>query len=221
VLALIINMAVLGVLAAAHPTQTFAAILVLGTKGARANIAAFVAAWIVSLVTIFGLGYLAGGAGGEVTSVTVDVTSAIEIAIGVALGIAAVLAVVRRDGVGSHAGVPPSIVKRMDDLHPPSAAAVGVLVQPWAFTLAASVTAARDSVGGLSPVLALVTYGALSAVPVVAVTARAIRDPRAASGWLHSLRDRLARTSRRTIASVSAVAAIYLIVDGVRTFAGR
>ena len=78
-------------------------------------------------------------------------------------------------------------------------------------------TAARDSVGGLSPVLALATYGVLSAVPVIAVTARAIRDPRAASGWLHDLSDRLARTSRWTIASVSAVAALYLIIDGIRT----
>ncbi len=218
---LLANMVVLGLFTAIHPTQTFAVILVLGTKGARANVAAFLIGWITSLVAVFGLGYVAGGAGGAVTALTVDLTSVLEVGIGVALAVAAVITAVRRDAVGPHAGVPSSVVRRMDDLHPRSAAAIGVVVQPWAFTLAAAVTAARDSAGWTGAALALVTFGALAAVPVVFVVVDTLRDPASANARLHHLADRLKRTSRWTIAAVSAVASIYLIIDGVRTFAGR
>lgn len=218
---LLANMVVLGLFTAIHPTQTFAVILVLGTKGARANVTAFLVGWVSSLVAVFGFGYLAGGAGGAVTTLTVDLTSALEIGIGVALAVAAVVTAVRRDAVGTHAGVPASVVRRMDDLHPRSAAVIGVVVQPWAFTLAAAVTAARDSAGGPGAALALVTFGTLAAVPVVFVVVDTLRDPTSASARLRRLGDRLRRTSRWSIAGVSAVASIYLIVDGVRTFASR
>ena len=218
---LLANMVVLGLFTAIHPTQTFAVILVLGTKGARANVAAFLIGWITSLVAVFGLGYVAGGAGGAVTALTVDLTSVLEVGIGVALAVAAIITAVRRDAVGPHAGVPSSVVRRMDDLHPRSAAVIGVVVQPWAFTLAASVTAARDSAGWTGAALALVTFGTLAAVPVVFVVVDSLRDPATANARLHRLGDRLKRTSRWTIAAVSAVASIYLIIDGVRTFAGR
>lgn len=209
---LFLNMVVLGVLSALHPTPPLAAVLVLGTDRPVRNIGGFGGGWAGSLVVVFGIGALAGATAGDAAELVADL---LEISLGVAL-LAAALVAARRGGSGLEAaGIPPWVEQRMTRLHPAAAAAIGVAVQPWAFTLAAALSVARDGTGPASTVAALGVFGILSSSLVLAVVADFVRHPARARTRLQDLEGRMVGSGRRTLILVSAAAALYLVIDGV------
>lgn len=210
---LFVNMVVIGALAAAHPSPPLAAVLVLGTDEPRRNIGGFAAGWVGSLVVIFLIGYLAGdGSAGDVTEVVSDV---LEIGLGVALLVAAVVAAVRGGSGLEAAGIPPWVKQRMDRLRPGMAALIGIAVQPWAFTLAAALSVARDHQGIVSATLAFLVFGVLCTSLVLAVVISFLRHPSTAKQRMDHLQTRMVGSGRRTLITVSVVAALYLVGDGI------
>ena len=59
---LLITVLVLGMLGSLSPTTIVVFILLLATTRARVNAAAFLIGWSISLIVVFALAYLAGGA---------------------------------------------------------------------------------------------------------------------------------------------------------------
>ena len=92
---------------------------------------------------------------------------------------------------------------------------IGIAVQPWAFTLAAALSVARDHQGIVSAILAFLVFGLLCTSLVLAVVISFLRHPSTAKQRMDDLQARMVGSGRRTLITVSVVAALYLVGDGI------
>ncbi len=197
------------------PSTIVVFILLLATTRARANAAAFLIGWSVSLIIVFAVSYTVGGAraiqhGNGSTAVEV-----IEILLGAALAVAAARQWRHRDRPRTGSGVTKKFTGRLKQLNPGEAAAVGVLEQPWTLTAAAAVVLVRQHSAFLIVVFAFLAFALLSTATVGLIFWYFARRPGQAEAHLSDLRDRLVRTGPAVLAIVSLVVGVYLIIDGV------
>jgi len=220
-MSLVIPMVLLGLLASLSPTTIVVFILVLATTRARANAAAFLIGWTVSLVVVFIGAYVVGGAyalqqgGGRVT------LQILEILLGVLLIIAAGRQWRHRNEPRSASALTRSLDARLDRLNPWEAAIVGVLKEPWALTAAAAVVVTRDHAALLTAIVAFLLFTLVSTTTVGLAYLYYARRPGEAQAHLDDLRARVIRAGPAIAAAVFLLVGGYLVIEGALGLAGN
>jgi len=212
---LAITILVLGLLASLSPTTIVVFILVLATTRARANAAAFLIGWGVSVLIVFSVSYAVGssrytqhGSG----RVVVDI---LEILLGLGLVAAGNRQWGRRHEPRTGSGLTRNLTARLEGLEPWQAAIVGVLKQPWALTAAAAFVVIRDHAAFVVVVVAFVIFTVVSTATVGLTYLYFARRPGEAEAHLQALRDRVVAAGPTIVAVVLAVVGTYLVAEGV------
>lgn len=212
---LVITILVLGLLASLSPTTIVVFILVLATNRARANAAAFLVGWSVSLVVVFALSYGLGAARQTQQGAGHTTLAAVEVLLGVALLATARREWGRRRRPRSSSGVTRRFNERLQRLNPWEAAVVGVLKEPWTLTAAAAVVVVRHHGALLVALLALLVFTIASTATVGLAYLYFARQPGAAQAHLDAIKDRMVESGPLITTIVSLVVGLYLIVGGV------
>jgi Sap, sulfolipid-1-addressing protein len=211
----IVTILLLGLLASLSPTTIVVFILLLATNRARANAAAFLIGWSVSLFVVFAASYAIGASHEAQQGSGRTALEILEILLGVAL----VLAGQRRGTHRSEPRTSSGIAKRLNDrlqrLNPWEAAVVGVLKEPWTLTAAAAVVVVRDDVALLTAVIAFVVFTVVSTATVAGTYVYFSRRPGEANDHLEALRDRVVQSGPLIVTVVWLLVGGYLVLDGV------
>jgi hypothetical protein len=219
-MALVITIALLGLLASVSPSTLVVFILLLATVRARVNAAAFLIGWSISLTVVFAVSYAVGGVRVTQSGNGSIAVGALEILLGVALAVAAVQQWRRRDRPRASSGVTKKFSARLKELKPWEAAVVGILEQPWTLTAAAAVVLVRHHSAFLVVLFAFLVFAFLSTATVGLIFVYFARRPGQAEAHLSDLRNRLVQAGPAIFAIVSVALGIYLIVDGVTGIVG-
>jgi hypothetical protein len=214
-MSLVVPVLVLGLLASLSPTTILVFILLLGTARARANAAAFLIGWSVSLTFVFAISYAAGGTHAARQRSGRIAVDAVEIVLGVALVAVARRRWGKRDQPRESSGVSRNLAARLDRMNPVAATMVGVLEQPWTITAAAAVVVARHHSALAIAVLAFVLFTVVSTATVGLIYLYYARRPGQAEAQLSALRDRVVQAGPVLLTVVSLAVGAYLIVDGI------
>jgi len=214
---LILPVVFLGLMASLSPATIVVFVLVLGTARARVNAVGFLFGWGLSLTVVFAASYalaLSGETqeGGGRTSVAV-----IELLLGAALVV--VGARVWRRGptapTGSSDWGTQRLMGHMQGLTPFGAAVVGVLKQPWAITIAASLVVVHNDETGLAVAIAFVLFTVASTATVGLMFLYYARYPGEAQARLAALRDRVVAAGPAMGALAGMLVGGFLMIDGV------
>jgi hypothetical protein len=219
-MSLAITILLLGVLASVSPSTIVVFILLLATTRARVNAAAFLIGWTVSLVLVFSLSYLAGGA--RITQQRNGQTSveAIEILLGLALLVVGIRQWRYRRRPRQESSVTKGLTTRFKNLSPWQASIVGVLEQPWTLTAAAAVVVLRHHGALLLAVVALFLFTLVSTATVTTIYVYFARRPGEAEIHLSSLKDRVVAAGPTLFAVVAVLVGVYLTISGSLAIAG-
>jgi hypothetical protein len=211
---LAVIMLVLGLLASLSPSTVVVFSLLLATARARANAAAFLIGWSISLVIVFLVSYAVGGAHATEHGGGHSGVEAIEILLGFALVVAGVGQWCHRrrppDGIGGHQG-----------LHVPTAAAqpVGSDGRRRARTTLGAhgrrLVVVRHYGALLVTLAAFVLFTVASTATIGLIFLYSARRPGEAEAHLSALRDRVVEAGPALFAVVSALVGAYLAVDSV------
>jgi hypothetical protein len=217
---LIIPVLLLGLLASLSPSTVIVFILLLATKRARVNAAAFLIGWSVSLVVVFLVTYALGGTRPTQHGSGRVAVDAVEIALGVALMALAMHQWKRRNIPRSGSGFTRRLKGRLKQLNPWEAAIVGVLEQPWTLTAAVAVVVVRHHSAALSALVAFLAFTVLSTATVGLILLYYARRPGEAEAHLAALRDRVVAAGPAVFTIVSVLVSTYLIIDGIVAILG-
>jgi threonine/homoserine/homoserine lactone efflux protein len=217
---LLLTILALGLLASLSPSTLVVFIMVLATTRARANAAAFLIGWTISLIVVFVVSYLIGGSHTVRTGGGHRFVSLVEIFLGIGLAYVGVRKWRRRNEVrqsqqGSH-----GLAARIDRLNPAAALIVGVLEQPWTLTAAAAVVVVHDHKALPIAIIAFAAFTVISTATVAGVYLYFSRHPGEAEAHLEALRDRLVKAGPALFAGISFLVGAYLVVDGALSLAG-
>jgi threonine/homoserine/homoserine lactone efflux protein len=207
------DLVAMGVLIAIEPLPVIGFIVVLSTDRGVRNGAAFIAGWVLCLIAII-VATLAitGGkppSSGSTPSQAVDVLT---IAIGAfLLGFAAQRR--RRPPVANRKR--PAWMDRVDRMHAPSAALVGVLLQPWPIVAAAAASVAQADLSHAAQVVQLVLFVVLASSSLLAMEIYSATSPEGARAKLDALRQWLDTNRDRGLVVISGALGIWLIAKGL------
>jgi len=216
---LLLPILLLGLMAGLSPSTIVVFLLLLSTARARVNALAFLIGWAVSLTVVFAGSYALGGShsfrsGGGHTAAEV-----LAVLVGLALiGVGARQWARRRMPPRAAGGS--RFTRHLGRLTPWSAAAVGVLKQPWAITAAAALVVLDHSAGLVTVAIAFVVFMAVSTASVGLIFLYYARQPGEAEARLGVLRERLAQAGPTIGAVVSVVVGAVLAVDGALALTG-
>jgi hypothetical protein len=217
---LIVPVFVLGLMASLSPSTIVVFILLLGTTRARVNALGFLVGWALSLTVVFAASYLVGASnpvrrGTGHTSVQV-----LQVLAGLALIVVGIrLWRRRRDVRPSATGSSPRLLT-MSRLNPWTAAAIGVLKQPWAITAAAALVVLDHHTGLVKVAIAFVLFTAVSTASVALIFLYYARQPGEAEARLAALRVRVTQAGPAVFAVVAIVVGAIVAVDGVVNLVG-
>jgi hypothetical protein len=218
---LVITIVLLGLLASLSPATIVVFILLLATTRARANAAAFLIGWTVSLIVVFTVSYSVGEARATQHGsgrVAVDV---IEILLGVLLLATAGRRWDRRNEPRTPSGMSRNLTARLQQLNPWQAVIVGVLKQPWVLTAAAAMVVIRDHAALIVVVIAFLLFTVVSTATVGLTYLYYARRPGDAQAHLQVLRDRMVQAGPALMAAVCLAVGLYLIADGILGLFGK
>jgi threonine/homoserine/homoserine lactone efflux protein len=207
----------MGVLIAIEPLPVIGFIVVLSTDRGVRNGAAFLAGWVLCLVAIVvATVAITGGqppSSGSAPSQAVDVVT---IAIGAfLLGFAAQR---RRRPPVAHRD-PPAWMARVDRMNAPSAALLGVLLQPWPIVAAGAASVAQADLSHTAQVVQLVLFVVLASSSLTVMEIYSARSPERAAAKLDRLRSWLDVNRDRGLIVISGALGIWLVVKGIYALA--
>jgi hypothetical protein len=213
---LILPVVFLGLMASLSPATIVVFVLVLGTARARVNAVAFLLGWGVSLTVVFAASYvlaLSGETqeGGGRTSVAV-----VELLLGAALVVIGIRMWRRgpTEPTTSSRWGTQRLMGHMHGLTPRGAAVVGVLKQPWAITVAASLVVAHNNETGFAVAIAFVLFTVASTATVGLMFLYYDRYPGEAQARLADLRDRVVAATPAMGAVASLLVGGFMMIDG-------
>ena len=214
---LILPVVFLGLMASLSPATIVVFVLVLGTARARVNAVGFLLGWGVSLTVVFAASYALALSGETQEGDGRTSVAVIEILLGAALVV--VGARVWRRGptapTGSSDWGTQRLLGHMQGLTPTGAAVVGVLKQPWAITVAASLVVVHNDETGLAVAFAFVLFTAASTATVGLMFVYYARYPGEAQVRLAALRDRVVAAGPAVGAVAGMLVGGFLMIDGV------
>ena len=214
-------MLALGLLASLSPSTLVAFILLLATSRARANSAAFLIGWSISLVVVFAASYLVGGnhtvrSGGGHT-----VVNLVEILFGMGLVCVGIRKWRSRHTPRESPGFSRGFSARIDRLNPATAPVLGVITQLWTLTAAAAVVVVHDHKAALIAIIAFAVFTLISTAAVAGIYLYSARRPGAAEAHLAAPRDRLVQVGHALFSAISLFVGAYLLVDGSLSLTGH
>jgi uncharacterized membrane protein YhaH (DUF805 family) len=218
--ALIVTVLALGLLASLSPSTLVVFILLLATTRARANAAAFLVGWTVSLTVVFLASYLVGGGHQLRTGGGRTVVDVVEILFGIGLAAVGARRWRDRNRPREPGGISQGLVTRLQRLNPATALLLGVLEQPWTLTAAAAVVVVRHHGAFLIAVVAFAVFTVVSTATVAGIYLYFARRPDEAKEHLEALRSRLVEAGPVLFAVASLLVGAYLVVDGILGLAG-
>jgi len=196
-----------------EPLPVAGFILVLSTDRGTRNGAAFIGAWVATLIAIIiATLLLTGGTPVQSASLPARAVSIAYLAIGLLLlGVA-----LRRSRIPVVDPPPqPEWVKRLDDMKPPGAALLGFLLQPWPLVAAGAATVMTSSASKSADVIQLVAFVVISTSSIAAMEIYSLAAPDAAEAKLDALRSWIDRHRNRAIVILALVVGLYLIGKGI------
>jgi hypothetical protein len=107
------------------------------------------------------------------------------------------------------------VLRRLDHLDVRRSAALGVLIQPRALTVAAAVIVARDRSGVLSWMFGFAGFALASTAALLGILIYVLRRPERASIWLNDVMSALERQAPMVFTVLCAAAGGYLVLDGL------
>ncbi len=220
--AVIITVAILGLLAALDPIRPVVFVLVLRTEGALVNAVALLIGWAVSLTVLFLIGFAISDAGDAASPRSRHPTraSVLELVLGVILLLVAARQWRKRNDEDVHLATPQAILRRLDGLTPRRAGIVGMLLQPRSLTIAAALVIARDHSSFASSVIGFGVFALLSTAGLLGILAYKVRNPDEARIRLTSLVTRLEQSGPLLFTGLMAFGGVYLLIDAIRSLVG-
>lgn len=213
-MALLFTILVLGLLASLSPSTIVVFILLLATKRASANGAAFLVGWSLSLVVVFVGSYLVGGTRSVAHGSGHAVLAVVEILLGLGLVGLGLREWRRRDRPMAPSPREAHLEGRLEELRPMEAVMVGVWEQPWTLTAAVAVLIANHHEALVVAVLSFLVFTVVSTATVGAAYLYFARRPGEAQAHLGALRERLVAAGPTLFAAVSFAVGLLLVADG-------
>jgi len=217
---LIVPVFVLGLMASLSPSTIVVFILLLGTTRARVNALGFLVGWALSLTVVFAASYLVGASnpvkrGGGHTGVQV-----LQVVAGLALIVVGTRLWRRRREARPSATGSSRRLPNLSRLNPWTAAAIGVLKQPWAITAAAALVVLDHHTGLVKVAIAFAVFTAVSTASVALIFLYYARQPGEAEAHLAALRVRVTQAGPAVFAVVAVLVGTLVAVDGVVSLVG-
>jgi threonine/homoserine/homoserine lactone efflux protein len=199
-----------------EPVPVVGFILVLSTERGTRNGAAYIVAWVASLVTIIVATLLFTG--GEPIRPTSAPARGVYLAL-VVLGLLLLAYAFRRSRKPVVENPPqPAWVQRIDNMRPRGAAALGFLLQPWPLVAAGSATVMSSDSAKASDVVQLVAFVVVSTASIAAMEIYSLAAPEAARAKLDALHSWIDRHRNRAVIVLAALTGLYLITKGIYGF---
>jgi hypothetical protein len=218
--ALLISLVVLGILASLDPLRP--AVFVVVLRSQFGNAIAFLAGWTLALSLLFVLVLVtfAGDISDGPDARHRTAASVVLIAVGVVLlGVAGHRWRRRHDERGP-AGYPQAVLRRLHHLDVRRSAALGVLIQPRALTIAAAAVVARDRAGVLSLLIGFAVFAVASTAALLGILIYVIRRPETATLWLTDVVSAIERQCSTIFTVLCAAGGGYLVLDGLANLLG-
>jgi len=213
-MAVLLTILVLGVLASLSPSTIVVFILLLATRRATVNGAAFLVGWTLSLVVVFVGSYLIGGTHTASQGAGHATVNAVEIVLGLGLVVLGVREWRHRSRPRTVSPREAGLKDRLEGIGPLEAVVVGVLEQPWTLTAAAAVIVVNHHEAVLLAVASFVVFTVVSTATVGATYLYFARRPGEAEAHLDALKQRVVELGPTLVALVSIAVGLYLVGDG-------
>jgi hypothetical protein len=192
-------------------------VFVVVLRSQFANAIAFLAGWTVALSLLFVLVFMtfAGDISDGPDAKRRTAASVVELAVGVVL-----LVVAGHRWRGRHndrvSGLyPQAVLQRLQHLDVRRSAALGVLIQPRALTIAAAVVVARDRSGPLSLLVGFAVFAVVSTAAMLGILVYVIRRPETATLWLTNVVSAIELQASTIFTLLCAAGGGYLVLDGL------
>lgn len=212
------HLIVIGIATALEPVQLVTFIAVLSsTHGLRAGWA-FLAGWVVSLLTVTAITWVAAA---EVAQYASDVTQrrgvrratlAIEIILGVGL-LAFGLYRIRHHPLHKRES---RLSVKGSTLTVTHAAVIGLLIPPWPLVVAGAVDVVRANVGVVRSVVAMLVFIVAATSTLGAMQLWAMKSPESSMRQLARVRAWLEPHSERLISAIALLVGLWLVIHGLR-----
>jgi len=196
-----------------EPLPIIGFILVLSTDRGIKNGAAFIGAWFACIVAII-VATLALTGGKPLSTASAPATATLVANVVIGLGLLA-LAIERRMHPRPEPPPAPSWAKRLDDLHPGGAAALGVLLQPWPLVAAGAADVAAADLSKAASVAQLVIFAIVATASLLAMQIASMASPEAAHARLERLRGWIDRHRNQAITVLAFVVGLWLTAKGI------
>lgn len=183
-------------------------ILLLSARAGVRKGAAFIAAWLASIVVIVVAVVLITG--GKPPKPSTAPSTAV-LTIKIFLGAALILYAVHRARRLGQPPKPATWMSRIDQLSLPAVAGVAVLVQPWVLVAAGAATVAQMNTSSVASVILLVGFCLLCSASFLAMEIHVVRSPDVASRRLERLRSWLDTHRDHVIVILCLVIGFWLV----------
>ncbi len=215
---LLSHLMIIGLATALEPVQVLTFIAVLSsTHGIRSGWA-FIAGWLVSLLTVAILTWVAAA---RISKYASDMsqrrgvrqaTLIVEVLVGVCLLLYALYRVRRHPGPVHPArlGAPGTTLTTTH------AAVVGLLIPPWPLIIAGAVDVLRSDVGVAQSFIAMAVFVAAATSTIAAMQLWAVRSPRSSMDHLTRVRAWLEPHSEHLVTIIAVLVGIWLLVHALR-----
>jgi hypothetical protein len=215
---LLSHLMIIGLATALEPVQVLTFIAVLSsTHGIRSGWA-FIAGWLVSLLTVAFLTWVAAA---RISQYASDVTQRrgvrqatliVEVVLGICLLLYALYRVRRHPGPvhPSRLGAPGTTLTTTH------AAVVGLLIPPWPLIIAGAVDVLRSDVGVAQSFIAMAVFVAAATSTIAAMQLWAIRSPKSSMYYLARVRAWVEPHSELLVTIIAALVGIWLLVHALR-----
>ncbi len=207
------DLLVLALVITIEPLPVVGFILVLDSADGRRNGAAFIAAWVVTLVAIVvAVLALTGGTPPSHASAPALATAVVTVLVGVVL---LVVAWKVHQRPPDQDRPEPKWRQRIEGMSMVGAAALGFALQPWGLVAAAATVVVEADINTAATVVVLVVFCLLATSSLLAMEIYAVVRPRAAQARLGRLRDWVDDHRNQGIVVLSAGVGIFLVGKGI------
>jgi hypothetical protein len=206
----VFDLILIGLAVTLEPLPITGFILILSSEGGRAKGAAFIVAWVISLVVVVvGTILITGGEPPKpATSPSTGVLAA-KILVGVIL----IAFAFHRRARTAAPKKEPTWMTKLDHLSLWAAAGIGVILQPWVLIAAGAATVAQLHVSSFESYALLVVFCILCTASLLGMELYAVFDPEAATMRLDGLKNWIDTHRDQVIIALALIVGLWLVGD--------
>jgi threonine/homoserine/homoserine lactone efflux protein len=202
----------IGIIIALEPLPNISFILVLSSRARTRAGWAFLAGWTGSFVAVVTITMIFTG---DASDTRASVPSTVLCVVQLLLGLLLIVVGLRRLREGATSSAEPhALLRRLNALTLPGAAAIGALIQPWPLIAAGTVTVLHADLSQQEAALAIVAFGLLASAAILGMQIFAIAAPERADDRLGALRRWLESHQRVAVTGLALVLGGWLVIEG-------